>query len=118
MTPHDVWGYDFFMPDKKTRYRAEVGSRLRLTREALEMDQGQIGIILAVGANAVSQYEKGVRLVDPEKMARLKHAKGVTLDWIYAGDPSGLSAALFKAATTPKPVAHYEPRKAKKQKSA
>ena len=89
------------MPEKKNRYRAEVGMRLRLMREALGLDQEELADILGVGANAVSQYEGGKRGIDPELAAKLKQAKAVTLDWIYAGDPSGLGEKLFKAATRP-----------------
>lgn len=89
-----------------------------MTRKTLGLDQMQLGAILGIGPNAVSQYEKGVRLILPEIAIKLKQAKAVSLDWIYAGDPSALPAMLFKAATTPKSVPAPSATKERKKKIA
>ena len=50
----------------------------------------------------INQYESGERKITVPVTTRLKDAFGITLDWIYAGDPSGLpkriADRLLKAA--------------------
>lgn len=84
------------MPSKPTLYRKEVGARLKMAREALGMNQGEMGQILSINGNAVSMIEAGLRGLDPEKAIRLKKARGVSLDFLYSGDASNLNKELFR----------------------
>lgn len=84
------------MPPKATEYRKEVGARLRMAREALGMNQGEIAAILSMNPNAVSMIEAGQRGLDPGKAIRLKKARGVSLDFLYSGDASNLNKDLFR----------------------
>lgn len=101
------------MDRKWTRYKAEVGSRLRAVRETLELDQGQLAEILGFGSgNSVSMIEAGERGLDAERAAKLKRARGVTLDYLFADDPSALPKSLHTNLMKPKPI---EPPAARRQ---
>ncbi len=74
-----------------------VGYRLRLTRVAIGVLDG--GRPIAQGAfaeaaqlqpNTYNQFEQGRRLISVQAALQICDAYGITLDWIYAGDPSGL----------------------------
>ena len=75
-------------------YSREVGRRLRVTRLSLGMTAVELCREIDVAPKAYSQWENGKRLFDVLAAFRLKERHGVTLDWIYAGDPSGLPARL------------------------
>lgn len=92
------------VPDKRTKFREDVGRRLKLLRETLSLTQASMGAVMGSAHNMVSMIEGGERGLDPEDAIRLKNAKGVTLDWLYANDPSALPNHLFKPLMTPRAV--------------
>jgi len=71
-------------------YKDEVGARLAATRRALELDAKALCEQIVVAQNTYSQWENGKNLPDMTAMKRLAERHGVTLDWIYRGDPRGL----------------------------
>jgi transcriptional regulator with XRE-family HTH domain len=72
-------------------YKAEVGGRVRLLREALGKKQGELAAEVAVEANTWNQYENGVSLAPAIVMRRWKRLDArVSLDYIYDGDASRL----------------------------
>ncbi len=83
-----------------------VGRRLRLTRRALQMPQGEFAARGGIAANTYNQFEHGARLISPGKATALCEAYNLTLDWIYRGDPSGLP---YKLATAIKALADVAP---------
>lgn len=105
------------MPEpKRTLYRIEVGARLKLAREALGLNQGEMGKILGINGNAVSMIEDGQRGLDPEKAIRLKKARAISLDYLFFGDAAGLGKEVFKAilkagAPTEDPAAPRSPKR-------
>ncbi len=52
---------------------------------------------IGVGENAYTNWERGERLVEPEDLRKVRDLTGVTSDYIYYGDPSGLPARLARA---------------------
>lgn len=68
----------------------DIGRRLRATRDALGLTQEVAAQIGAVSDNAWSMWEKGERTPAPGSMLRLRVEFGISLDWIYAGDPARL----------------------------
>lgn len=91
------------MPDKVTKHRQEVGLRLRLLREHLNLGQQEFGESIGLTYTGVSMIESGHRGLNPEHACRLKRTHGVTLDWLYVGDVSALPHALHRALTGPRP---------------
>lgn len=92
------------MTDKTTKFRQDVGARLRRLREHLKLRQEDLGEIIGMVGSGIANIEKGIRGLDPEDALRLKQSKGVTLDWLYGNDPSGLPNTLHKPLTAPKAV--------------
>ena len=68
--------------------------RLQLTREALNLGQGEFAKGAKIPGNTYSQYESGKRLPQLPFAIRLCDRYQLTLDWIYRGDPSGLKYNL------------------------
>jgi transcriptional regulator with XRE-family HTH domain len=77
--------------------KAEVGRRLRLTREALRMSQKEFCEAASIAPNTYNQFEQGHRLPSVGKAARLCAAHNLTLDWIYLGDDGNLAAKLSRS---------------------
>lgn len=68
----------------------EIAERLIWLRTALGMSQADICRRLDVAPNRWNQYESGERRITIEVVGRLRDAFGVTADWVYFGDESGL----------------------------
>ena len=92
-------------------FQIAVGQRLRRLRLALGKSQVDMAEKLRVGASAVSNYEKGLRAVDPYAAFRLKLSYGAPLEWLYGGDESALTPILAKKLDQPtKPQRTAEPK--------
>ena len=78
-----------------------VGRRLAATREALGITQAELCRQLRVDPPRWNQYELGKRRITIEVALELRLAYGVTLDWIYVGDSSGLPPRLHKRIVFP-----------------
>jgi transcriptional regulator with XRE-family HTH domain len=77
---------------------AAIGQRLLLTRQALGIGgQGDFAARAGIGATAYNQYETGRKRPSIENAIALCDAYDLTLDWIYRGDPSGLTYELGDA---------------------
>lgn len=77
---------------------AAIGHRLVLTRQALGFShQGDFAQRAGLAQSAYSQYETGKKRPSIEAAVALCDAYALTLDWIYRGDPSGLSYELGDA---------------------
>lgn len=69
--------------------------RLFLTRMALgATEQGAFAATAGIGKSAYNNYEKAKRIPNLEHAVRLCDTYELTLDWIYRGDPSGLTYVL------------------------
>jgi transcriptional regulator with XRE-family HTH domain len=91
-TKNDLRHYAGMAEDTSLR---AIGERIRLTRVALGYPTS-IGFARIVGLTqqALNNYEQGIRRPDLDKALLICRATGVTLDWLYRGDPSGLPLRL------------------------
>jgi transcriptional regulator with XRE-family HTH domain len=81
----------------KQSYVADVAFRLRLTREALGMEQSEFADRAGIARNAYNQYEQAQRIPRLDIAIKICETYGLTLDWIFRGNLSGVP---FNLATT------------------
>lgn len=83
---------------QKARYPG-TGERLLRAREALGKgghgNQGKYASVLTMTKHAYGQWENGVNLIPLDQAILLCRAYGLSLDYIYLGDRSGLPERLF-----------------------
>lgn len=79
------------------RDKIAIGARLELSRQALGMDQRSFAGGAGIKTNTYNQYETGTNRPQIDAALALKDHYRLTLDWIYAGDMSGLSNHLHSA---------------------
>jgi len=85
-----------------TPYMREVGARLRLTREALGyrtrpdmLRDLHARADVASEAKALYNWEAGLRQPDLEFVHKLKSWRGITFEWLFDGDMSGLPKSVY-----------------------
>jgi len=78
----------------------EVGRRLKAARESLGLRTIDLCAEINVQPNTYSQWENGARLLDVFAATRMAERFGVTLDWFYRGDASGLPHGLAMKVLT------------------
>jgi transcriptional regulator with XRE-family HTH domain len=79
----------------------DISSRLLKTREALGLSQAEFCRQIAVERNLYNPFEKGRRRIPVDVALRVKRRFNISLDWIYAGDPSQLSTELYGKLAPP-----------------
>lgn len=67
-----------------------IGPRLIQARVALGLTQSQMADAAGIGRNTYNQWETGTERPSLGLALKLCDTFGLTLDWIYRGDPSGL----------------------------
>jgi transcriptional regulator with XRE-family HTH domain len=72
-----------------------IGQRLEVLRKAYGLSQTQFAARAQIAQNTYNQYEKGKNLPRLDFAERLCDEYGVTLDWIYRGDQSGLPVRVL-----------------------
>ncbi len=72
----------------------KIGKRLKMARLALGLSQKQACEAIGVKATTWNHWETGKRIPDPMVMKDLYLLHGVTMEWIYAGDPKWLPFSL------------------------
>ena len=84
-------------PSPAKRPWEAIGRRLVAARLALGIQsQAEICRALKLAPSRWNQFETGQRQITLEVALKLKSEYGVTLDWVYLGDPSGLPLALHQ----------------------
>jgi transcriptional regulator with XRE-family HTH domain len=91
-------------PKDTGELRTDVGRRLRLTRTALNLDQQEFGTRAGMSQPQYNQYENGKRLLTLPSALLICSEYGLTLDWIYRGDPSGLPYRIATAIRVAPPA--------------
>ena len=72
-----------------------AGRRLRAAREALGVTQLEMAKVAGYqGANSIAQWESGAKSINPFRLAKIKARWGISLDFVYIGDMSGLPHKL------------------------
>lgn len=79
------------------RIAGEVGQRLRITRQALDLSQKMCATRVGVGTSAWSQYESGARVLPIVIAERVCAKFGCDMNWLYSGDHSNLPKDLRAA---------------------
>jgi DNA-binding XRE family transcriptional regulator len=79
-----------------TRSLEAIAARLRATREAFALGQNEFARRAGIASNTYNQYEQAKNLPRLDLANQICDTFGVTLDWIYRGDPSGLPVRTFK----------------------
>jgi transcriptional regulator with XRE-family HTH domain len=77
-------------PPPLSRIMAGYGVRLRVARKALGLTAKALCTELNVEPGRWSHWENERHPPDIETMLALKHRHGVSLDWIFDGDPDRL----------------------------
>lgn len=81
----------------------QIGNRLKAARLALGLSQKELYEAIGVKAATWNHWETGRRMPDPLAMTELYRRHGVTMEWIYAGDPKdlpfGFAQTVLKAAS-------------------
>lgn len=73
----------------------DVARRLRRTRLALRIaEQQEFGKRAGLTQSAYHHFESGDRCLTLRAALRMCETYGLTLDWLYRGDPSGLPYRL------------------------
>jgi transcriptional regulator with XRE-family HTH domain len=84
------------MPKKQTPMSVQIGNRLRQLRLAKGFEKiRHWADELGVNEDRYDKWEKGKATVPPDVVHNLKVRFGVTSDWLYFGDESGLPQALY-----------------------
>jgi transcriptional regulator with XRE-family HTH domain len=77
------------------RSNADIGRRLVALRDALKLNQSAFAQLIDVSQPAVNNYERAIRRPEIDVAIKIQMRTGVTLDWIYLGDRSGLPGRLL-----------------------
>lgn len=80
--------------DPSERTVPAIARRLIATRLALGLSQAALSRRTGVATNTYNQYEKEKGRPDLDNAMRLCDGLGITLDWIYRADASGLPARI------------------------
>ena len=76
---------------RPTKWLDDVADRLERLRKALGFkSQKSFADAIGVEYQTYNKWAKGDRMPDPMVMSDLHYKFGVSLDWLYAGDMSGL----------------------------
>lgn len=73
---------------------AAVGRRLKALRLVLNKDQKHMATLAGVTPQAWSNWENGIRRPAPDQIYKLATTTGVTSDFVYYGDRSGLPVRI------------------------
>lgn len=74
----------------------DVGRRLTLLRDVFDMSQTAFGKSSGLSQSRYSQYETGERLLPVLVAIDLCNKYGVSLDWLYLGEPHGLPLDMWR----------------------
>lgn len=70
---------------QKSTDKAEIGARLKLVREALQLSQAEMCRRAGIAPNTWNNYEKGTNRISLDEALKVANATGVPLDYIYRG---------------------------------
>jgi len=79
-----------------TRSTADIARRLDALVNALELTQAGFARMVGITQPALSNYLRGLRRPDLDVAIQIQIKTGVTLDWLYLGDRSGLPTRLLQ----------------------
>jgi transcriptional regulator with XRE-family HTH domain len=80
--------------DDSSRELEKIAERLENTRGALGLSQSELCAKTGIQRNTYNQWERGKQRPGLSQAMILCETFGITLDWIYRGDPGGIPARL------------------------
>lgn len=91
------------LPTRPTDVLVSAGVRLRAAREALGLPQQELARACGTEPQRWSNWENGRHLPDPIVLVRAAQLFGISLDWVFAGDPRNLPGGLMARLSTLRP---------------
>ena len=79
------------------RYKIEVGARLRMAIEALGLTFAHVARELDESPSKLGNWMRGANFPDPWFVRRFCDRYGVTTDWLYRGQVSGVASGVADA---------------------
>jgi transcriptional regulator with XRE-family HTH domain len=70
----------------KNPVKVQIGHRIREARDARDMSQHDLALVLGVTAGAVGQWELGITIPKTVTMSRLPSILGVSREWLEGED--------------------------------
>lgn len=83
-------------PDDTGMFAVDVGRRLRLVRLAHGLNQASFSARAGLGQPKYSEFENGTRRLSLNAAMSIHGAFGLSLDYMYLGDRSGLNRRLLQ----------------------
>jgi DNA-binding XRE family transcriptional regulator len=99
-------------PDAKeanAALRKAVGEHLRAVREVLGLAQGEFGRRAGLATNTYNMIENGTKLPSVLTAIAICDAHGLTLDYVFRGDPSDLAPTIRRALDALHTARHQSP---------
>lgn len=78
------------------RSNHDIAKRLEALMVALKLNQTGFANLVGISQPALNNYIKALRRPDLDVAILIQAKTGVTLDWIYLGNRSGLPARLLE----------------------
>lgn len=78
------------------RSNKDVAKRLVALMKATDTNQTAFAGLIGVTPSALNNYLKAIRRPEIDVAIQIQVKTGVTLDWLYLGDRSGLPARLLQ----------------------
>lgn len=78
------------------RSNQDIAMRLAALLSALQRNQTSFAQLIGISQPALNNYLKGLRRPDLDVAIAIQSKTGVTLDWLYLGDRSGLPAKMLE----------------------
>ena len=90
MSLHLEWAQASNDQRLRKRYAEQIARRLMATRNVLNLSQAELCRATGIKQSTYNQYEKAVNVIQKRSAFRICDTFGLTLDWIYLGDPRWL----------------------------
>ena len=78
------------------RSNEDIAMRLRALMLALGKNQAAFAALIGVSQPALNNYLKALRRPEIDVAVNIQAKTGVTLDWLYLGDRSGLPSKMLE----------------------
>ena len=91
------------LPQRPSDVVENAAARLRAAREALGIQQQDMARACGSEPQRWNNWEAGRSLPDAVVLIRAHALYGISLDWVYAGDPRNLPGRLLDALRTRRP---------------
>jgi len=74
----------------------DIAMRIGALMKALGHNQASFAALIGITQPALNNYLKAIRTPDLERAISISSKTGVTLDWLYLGDRSGLPSRMLE----------------------